>query len=217
MRGIRNVSKGAVSIVAIQSVGSSSKVIGRTIDRKCFEAALLCCLNIVIEIIYDQEIDKTIIVVVEPSSRNCPGLTKIRDVTANACFSGHVSECTVAIIVKELVSIHTSNVQIYKAIVVVVSGGHTHGIADSLQPRLFSNIGKSTIAVIPIKAVVIVRTRFLERGNARAIREENVEQPIVVVVKHRNSPGHGLDGISLRANGVHESEADPGALYDVLE
>ena len=57
-------------------------------------------LDIVIEVVHNQEIKKTVIVVVKPASRHCPGLAETGNLTADASLCCHVGKRAIAVIVK---------------------------------------------------------------------------------------------------------------------
>ncbi len=84
---LRDVSKRSIPIVAIEDVRRSAKLIGSTVGWNSFDMAKRGRLDIVIEVVHDQEIKKTVIVVVKPSSRHCPGLAETGNLTADAGLS----------------------------------------------------------------------------------------------------------------------------------
>src|SRR5450755_2316155 len=106
-----------------------------------------CRANMVVQIIYDKKIEQPVVVIVEPAGSHRPRLTGSRG-SGDGCFQRHVGECTVAIIMQELIDVYSRNVKIIKTIVVVVSNGNTHGIANPFEPRSFGNIGKCSITVV---------------------------------------------------------------------
>ena len=116
-----------------------------------------------------------------------------------------------------MVAVHTGDVQIYQAVVVIVSGSYSHGIACSLQTCFLRDVGKGAISVIAKQPVVVGRIGLFKGRNIGAIGEENIQQPIIVVIKHRNSTGHSFDRVSLRAEAVLKCEDDFGALNYIVE
>ncbi len=67
------------------------------------------------------------------------------------------------------------------------------------------------------EAVGVGGVGLLEGGDGGAVGEEDVEEAVVVVVEDGDAAGHGLDGVTARADAVLQLEVDAGGGEDVLE
>src|ERR1043166_7532903 len=94
----------------------------------------------------------------------------------------HVGKGSVSIIMQKLVVLHAADIEVDRTIVVVVACGYPHAIARSLQAGFDRYVAEGSVAVVAIKAVVILGLRLFKRGDRRSVREKQVEPSIVVVI-----------------------------------
>src|SRR5260370_23839578 len=118
-------------------------------------------------------------------------------------LGGDIGESSVAIVVIQDVFSVARDIQIRVAIIIVVADGHAHTIVSVTgigQARLLGHIREGAIAILPEKPIPIPGIVTLEvvrrlhwTRKMSAIDEKDVEQSIIVIVKKRNSTGHGFD------------------------
>ena len=154
---------------------------------------------------------------VEPPRGNRPRLAVTSNHSSHARFVGQVGKRAIAIVVQQLVTVHAGNVQIDKSIVVIIPSSDSHGIPNAFHSRLLGHIRKGTIAIVAIKAVPVARVGLLKRRNGCAIGKENVQQAVVVVVKHRNPAQHRFDRVALGGNAVLKLKSDTGTFDQIFE
>jgi len=82
-----------------------------------------------------------------------------------------------------------------------------------LQRRVLEN----TVATVAIEAVPPGAVRFGEAGLLRAIRDEEIEQAVAIVVERCQPSGHGFDLVFGRCGAVMEDDVDARARGNVLE
>ena len=109
---------------------------------------------------------------------------------------------------KELVAVNARDIEIDKAVIVIVSCPDAHRVSNALQTRGLGHIGKCAVTIVAIEAVPIAGIRLFERRDCRAIGEEDIEQAVIVVVENGYSTQHCLDGIVLGADAVTKRETD---------
>jgi len=176
-----------------------------------------CSSDVVVQVIHDKKIEQAVVVVIEPSCGDRPRFSEVGNHTGDPRLLGYVGEGAVSIVVQELVVVDAGNVKIDEAIIVIVSDGHSHRIADALQAGLLRYIGEGAIAVVAEEAVGITGIALLKRWDGRAIGKENVQQALIVVVEESHSAGHGFKCVALRTDTILERELDLRLFDDVLE
>jgi len=176
-----------------------------------------CSSDVVIQVVHDNKIEQAIVVVIEPSCGDRPRFSEVGNHTGDSRFLGHVCEGAVTIVVQELVVVDAGNVKIDEAIIVIVAGGHSHGVADALQASFLGYIGEGGIPVVAEEPVGITGIALLKRRDGRAIGKENVQQAVIVVVEDSNAAGHRFKRVPLRTDAVLELELDLRLFDDVLE
>ena len=118
---------------------------------------------------------------------------------------------------EKLVAVDAGYVKIDKSIVVVVAGGNSHRVANALQAGLFRYVCESAVPVVAEEPVGITGIVFFKRGDRRAVRKEDIQQAVVVVIEERYSSSHGFKRIALRTDAVLQLELDLRFFDDVLK
>jgi len=134
-------------------------------------------------------------------NKTCPSAPSA---AAHPGFGGDVGEGAIAIVVVENVAAKVGNQEIHVAVVVVVTGGHTHSVQAALKASLLRHVSERPIAIVPVKAVPEARVGFVRRRamrhgieNLRSIYKKQVEPAIVVVVEHGDSANHRFGQVLL--------------------
>ena len=104
----------------------------------------------------------------------------------------------------ELVAAVRGNVEIFKAVVVIIADGDAHAVAEALQTSFLGHVFEGAIGFLVEEAVPVSWTGLLGDGALRrgileggAVNEENVEAAVVVVIKEGNTATHGFHQIVL--------------------
>src|SRR6476661_8031874 len=79
------------------------------------------------------------------------------------------------------------------AVIVVIRGCYSHGIARTSDACLLRNVCESAVAIIPEQPVKELRPRFFQRWNGGAIRDKNVRPAVAVIIEYGDSRDHGFD------------------------
>ncbi len=131
-----------------------------------------------------------------------PGRTRRPSAASDAGFLRHIGESAIAIVVIKLVPTVRSNIQVLVAVIVVISDGYAHSISRSLQPCFLRDVFERTVRLLVIEPVPILWPRFLGNRSLRcwiterrAVDQENIQTPVVVVIKERHSRPHGFGQI----------------------
>ncbi len=139
----------------------------------------------------DKQVEASVIVVVEP---NCTGRPSRR---SDAGFFGHIGESAVAVVVIEDASTILSDVQIGKAVSIVVAHGYALAITTGGHASLLGYVRKGSIAIVSIQSIAQSRIR-IEEITSPAVDQVNVHPTIVVVVEKSATCACGLWQILLR-------------------
>ena len=118
----------------------------------------------------------------------------------------HIAERSVAIVVIQRVAVDAGDKDVGVSVVVVVADGNTNIKPGALQSGSFGYVGERPVAVIAKEMVRVLRRRLFQRGDVRAIGEENVGTSIAVVIKNRDASGHRLRNILGRALAAVETK-----------
>src|SRR5437868_5127076 len=118
---------------------------------------------------------------------------------------------------EELVVVYAADIEVDKAIIVVVARGYPHAIALSLHARTERHIAKRAITIVAIQPVIVLGIGLLQRGDRCTVREKQVKPSVVVVIKGRHSTQHRFDGIPARTHAVQQSEIDSGTANHVFK
>ena len=132
-----------------------------------------------IEIPGDKEIQLAVVIVIEESRGRGPAAG------CDACMRSYIRKCAVAVVVVQDVAAVAGDIEIGKAVVVVIAGGHAHpvvGFAGPRKPRLGSDVGEGAIPILAIEAIPVsgIAARELRRQPCRVIQaatgyEKNVQ------------------------------------------
>src|SRR5215472_17479307 len=116
----------------------------------------------VVQIIYDKQIKKPVVVVIEPARSDGPGFPEFGNETSDTSLPGHVGEGSVAVVVEKLVTVATRHVKVDESVVVIVAGCDSHRIAQASEARFLGHVGKRTVAVVAKQPVPVNRITFFE-------------------------------------------------------
>ena len=215
---VRHVRKSAVAVVAIESVVERRVLVGMTVAAHTFfERAIGVLVHFPMAVVDDKEIEETIVVVVEPARAYRPHLLAMGLRTSNARLRGDVSECPIAVVVKELIAGHVGNENVGATIVVVVTNGDAHAIACSGDAGFFRDVGEGAVVVVAVKTVPIVGRGFFERRNFGAVDAINVEESVVVVVEQRNAGNHRFGLVFVGCGAIARDEMEASLLGDLFK
>ncbi len=146
---------------------------------------------------YDQ-IEQPVAVQVNPCRTRGPAAP------GDASFVGNISKSAVTVVVIKLVSSICSYIQIFVAIVVIITDRDSHSIAGALQPGFVGDILERTIGLLVVQTIPIFRSSLF--GNCArssgiidfsAVHEKEIETAIVVVIEQSDSRTHGLEKVFL--------------------
>ena len=165
-----------------------------------------------LDVVRDNKIEPSVFVVIEP-----PGAGGPSSFVGNASFRSDVGESSVAIIVIENRAAITGDVQIRVSVVVEVADGNTLTIVTfAAYAGLFRDIGESAVAVVVVKSAA-QRVRRLVGVSCRRLDEEEIHEPILIVVDPGNACAHRLQVILLVGLRGILLKSDFGLLTDVGE
>src|SRR5271170_7048131 len=147
----------------------------------------------------DHKIEESIAVEIDPCGGSGPSAARYTG------FLSYIRKGSVPIVVVEVIAAIGRYIKVFIAFVVVVADGYPHAVARALKAGLFRNVFKVSIGFLMVETVPILRASLLRncalrRGifEGRAIDEEEVEPPIVVIIKKRDARTHRLNKIFLR-------------------
>ena len=119
------------------------------------------------------------------------------------------------------------DVEVGEAVVVVVADRHPHAVAVLRHPgeaRLLRDVGEGAVRLLVEEAVPEAGVRLvgpLPRGHGilepRAVREEDVQPAVLVVVEEGDASAHGLEQVLVRGRGALVLEVDPERRRDLGE
>ena len=134
-------------------------------------------------------------------------------------LSRHVSECAVTIIVIKNVVAEIRDVQIEKAVIIVVSSGYAHAIPNMSHAGLFSDINEAQFArfcqqileePVPwLPARWRGRQEFSSVVQPRALHQIDIEIAIVVIIEQSHSRTHNLGHVVAACGKVEMAEIEP--------
>src|SRR5216684_4784454 len=124
-------------------------------------------------------------------------------------FRGDIGERAIAIVVVEQATIEIRNIKVFPSVIVVVGDGGAKSPAAMREPSLGGHIGKSAVVVIVIELarMALPCLQILQR---RAVHQEDVHPPVVVVVKDCDSAAHGFHDVMFFRAAAGEVEIDAG-------
>src|SRR6202050_3528423 len=152
-------------------------------------------------------------VVVDERTTGAPSFAR----TCDPRFFADLSEGAVAVVVIKHVLAVVGDVQVFKAVVIVIADANALTPAGMREPSSPGDVGKGAVAVVVIQMIgrSTGRGRTIQR---RPVDDENVGPAVVVVVKGCHTGAGGLDDVFFcvhAAEGVGHGEA--GVLGDVGE
>src|ERR1700722_14502317 len=172
--------------------------------------------EIILNVAKHDEIQQSIVVEVNPRRARGPSAA------ANARLVGDVSKSAVANVVVELVATVRGPIQIFEAVVIVVTDGDSHSVSHTLKPGFFRHIFERSICFLMKKTVPIFWTGFLRNRSLecrvcdrRTIDKENVEASIIIIVKESDSAAHRFRQIVFCAMRRLVLEMNTGLFSDV--
>jgi hypothetical protein len=215
---MRNVGKGAVAIIAVQGVVQRRILVGMAVaTQSFFECAVRVLVDFPMAVVDDEEIEKAVIVVVEPTRTDRPHLPAMRMGAGNARFYGDVGKSSVPVVVKKLITGNVGNENVGATIVVVVTNGDTHSVACSGHAGFFSDIGKRAVVVVAIEPVPVVGRGLFKRRNLGAVDAIDVEKAVVVVIEKSHTGNHGFGLIFVRGGAIARHEVEAGLMSYFFE
>ena len=116
-----------------------------------------------------------------------------------------------------MVRIHPGDKQIDLAVVVVVRRRSSNGISNAREPGLRGDVFEFHSAQISKQVVVKFRGALHQGGNTGAVGEENIVQPVAIVIKNRDASRHGFDEPFFGCGSVLEHEVQTCGGSDVTE
>src|SRR5258708_14534287 len=124
-------------------------------------------------------------------------------------FRGDISEGAVAVVVEEHATIEIRNITVLPAVIVVVSDGGAKSPTAMREPRLGRHIGKRAVVVIVVE-LAGVALLCLQILDGRAVHQEDIHPPVVVVVKDCDSAAHGFHDVTFFRAAAGEVKIDAG-------
>ena len=213
-----HVREGAVAVVVIEDARHRTEFIRPAVDR-IVRAAQDVVANVPIEVAGDEQVQLAVVIVIEKTRRGGPAAA------FDARARRHVRERAIAIVVIEDVVAVTRDVDIREAVIVVVAGGNPHAVvpvAGAVEARSLRHIREAAIRVLAIQTVPVGRLsarkssrKFYRVVETPAVDEENVEQPVVVVIEEGHSATHGFDQVLLRGGGIAVDEIQAWRVRDL--
>ena len=162
------------------------------------------------DVVADEQIEQTVAIEIEPHRRRAecgpvaqPGLTR------------HIDEGAFSIVLKKPVLADTGNKHILMPVVVVVSDSNTHPVHTHRESGGFSDVSKRAVPIVLIQ----FQRGSLKRpsGPVRAVKDQNVEPAIAVVIEKRATRPHSLrEVLGAKRPGV-VMEINARGLRDVYE
>jgi hypothetical protein len=119
------------------------------------------------------------------------------------------------------------DVEVGKAIIVVIAYGHTHAVIAVTCVRetgFPGDVGEASIRILPVKTIPIPGILpvkglgWVHRiGEPAAIDKKNVEQSVIVVIEQRHTTAHGLNQVLLRSRRVHMAKIQATRMLHVKQ
>ena len=160
-------------------------------------------------IVGDEQVQKPIVVVVHPGSRDGPHLLAIKNTAAHTRFVGDVGEGAIVVVVEQLVLTCVNHVDIGPPIVIVIPDSHAHAIAFAGHTCFFSHIGEGAIVVVVVQPIPVFGALFLERRDGGSVYHIDIQVAVVVVIEKSYSRHHGLRLILIRRGLLSDTNVRP--------
>ena len=158
-----------------------------------------------------QQIEPAVVVVVEPAGGRRPFAA------AEARPLGDVLEAAVAAVVQQLVARDAGDEEIDVAVVVVVGGRRTHGVAGAAHARCRGHVGELHAAVVAIEPIGVAVAALGERGHLGAIGEEDIWPAVAVVVEDGHAARDALGVVLVGGRRMPVDEGHPRCGRDIDE
>ena len=219
----RHVGERAVAVVAIQDIRNRIEVVRVAVRPVAglLLPAITVLLEAPVEVAGDEQVELPVVVVIE-EARACAPATAL-----DACAIRHVGKRSVAHVPVQGVAAEIGHIDILQAVVVVVTHGRAHPVLilrRSAHAGFLSHIDEGAGAGLPIQAVPECRVRFVRQFSLdhlvvelRAVRKEDVQPAVVVIVQEGHPAAHGLQEVPAGRRRVPVLELDAGGLGGVHE
>src|SRR5439155_1961703 len=123
----------------------------------------------------DEQIQKAVVVVIGPRGARAPSTG------AHTGLFGEIGERAVAVVAKKNITAVEGEIEVGKAVVVVVAHGDALAPAASTDTGLPGDVAERPVAVAVIQVGMFGIGRG--RGQRSAVREEQIEDAVVVVIE----------------------------------
>src|SRR5260221_257785 len=200
-RLIRDIAKGAIAIVVKKEIALVGKI-----GNDNIRAAV-------------------IVEIAEVRAHACKRFAVL--VIADACQLRYFGERPVSVVVVERVAAVAGHVNILEAVIVIIAYGYAHCVVvlrHSGESGLFRHIRECAVGVlviepVPEPAIRLIRQFAIRHGivDLRAVREEDIEPSIVVIVQEGYSSSHGFQQVLVGSYRAFVLEIDSAGLRDVGE
>ena len=213
----RHVRERPVAEIAVQPVRLSRTHLRRAVVRRSGRRIALPVRFLgVVQVVPDEQIEPAVAVVVEEGGGNAP------PGTGGAGLGRDVGERPVPLVPVHLVGPEPRQVEVDRAVVVVVAGGHAHAVAARGDARLVRHVPEPQPALPagPRLEIVAIQpvARRLPRGRRQewiavpepsALHQVDVEVAVVVVVEQAHPGAHHLGLVEPAAHPVDVDEVEP--------
>src|SRR6266700_2838908 len=93
-------------------------------------------------------------------------------------------------------------------VVVEVRHGDANVIAGAGKSGGIGYVCEHSVAIVAEQPIPILGSILFQRGDIRAVREENVRTAIAVVVEDRHSSGHGFRSVAGGCLGIFQAKGN---------
>ena len=184
-------------------------------------AAVAIALERPLDVTRHEQIEIAVVVGIEETGAGAPASG------GDAGAGGDVAERPVAIVAIQRIAAEVGHVEIGEAVVVVVGCGGAHAVGilrHARKPRFLGHIHERPISLLAEQPVPVLRVRLVgppvvrhRIRELRAVREEDVEPAVVVVVEQRDAAPHRFDQVFVRRRRVLLRKADSESGRDIGE
>jgi hypothetical protein len=209
----RHIRERAVPVIVIQCIGQpwiEPRMAVRALPGRAVLADRLF-IRVPVDIVHHEQIQPPVAIVIEPHRRYRPRLA------VNSGLRSHVFKCAIPAIAVQKVALESGHEQIGASIVVVIGGGSPHAETLPAQTRFHGGVFERAISAIAIQPVPPSGVRLDQAGLARAIGDEDVHQPVAIVIEGGHATRHGFNLMLLRGGPVLQYDIESGACRRVLK
>ncbi len=162
------------------------------------------------DIIVDDQIQATVLVVVDPSGAGAEFLR-----SDQACLLRNIRERVVAVVVEKVALSVGGDEKIVIAVVVVVADGHAHPKHLNVESSQVRYVGEGAVMIIVIELGCRV---FLDvAGPIHPIHEKNVRPAVPVTINEGHARAHGFGQEFLTERAIVVDEVNSRSSRDVPE